>query len=489
MSESGAGYEYYKKSSVSGVKWTGMAEFFIRIFQFAVTIVLARLLTPEDFGLITLALILVKFVQLFIDLGLASTLIQKLEISEEHFNFSFTFLVLVSLLFALPLFLWPDALAGLLGNMDIAPLLKALAFVVPLSAVNVLPRVLLNRDLKFKELSMADLFSAFFYGLITVAFAFWIRNVWCFVYGVYAEQIVLGAVLWGYARWKPRYHFSLGIVKELFNFTSSVFGTRLLNFLNLNLLNIFINKFFGSVALGFFSLAYQVIDLPTQRIAKNIMKVMYPVLSKLQKNSADYRNMLLKSMFVMVLAIMPFFTILFLLAKPFVLIFYGEKWAEVIPVIKILCVAGFVRSLWTAISVVCLSSGRPQFELRLNLLVALLLFPSIFALSGLGMTVEIVAFALILTGIYFYGQFAVFKWLHISADVIWRQFKTPLIATAVLFFIMQLTFSLKIVEFNHGLVLKFLLTSLLSGGIYLAGLYILDKENLLGLVRLVLKNE
>lgn len=489
MSVNGQDYEFYKKSTISGVKWAGMAEFFIRIFQFAVTIGLARLLTPEDFGLITLALILVKFVQLFIDLGLASTLIQKMEINEQHFHFSFTFLFFASLLIWVPLFLKPEVFAILLGNSDISPLLKALSFMIPLSAVNVLPRVILNRNLKFKELSVADLFSSFGYGIVTIIFAIWLQNVWCFIYGVFAEQILLGIFLWGYAGWKPRFNFSIMVVKDLFNFTGSVFGTRLFNFLNLNLLNVLINKFFGSVALGFFALAYQVIDLPTQRIAKNIMKVMYPVLSKLQKKPVEYEIMLLKSMFVLLLTVLPFFALLFLLAKPFVLIFYGEKWLAVIPFIKILCAVGFIRSLWTGISVICLSSGRPQFELRLNFLMTLFLFPVIIFLAQFGMTAVLLAFAIIYALIYFYGQVAVFKWMRISLNAVADQFKVPLISTGILFLIIQLTLSLKIVNFDHQVLLKFIIISLLSGGIYLIGLFILDKKNLFNLIKLVFTNK
>ncbi|NIT57504.1 MAG: oligosaccharide flippase family protein, partial [Aliifodinibius sp.] len=90
--------------------------------------------------------------------------------------------------------------------------------------------------------------------------------------------------------WKPRLQFSWADIQEISRFSGSVFGTRILNFLNLNALHVLINKFFGSVALGLFSLVYQVIDLPTQRIAKTIMKVMYPILSKLQHKPKDYES-------------------------------------------------------------------------------------------------------------------------------------------------------------------------------------------------------
>ena len=107
-------YEFYKKSSIHGVKWTGGAEFFTRVFNFGVTVVLARLLTPEDFGLIALSLVVVYFIQLVIDFGISSAIIQKPEISSRHYNSSFFLVGLFSLLMSLLFFFESGFIANFL---------------------------------------------------------------------------------------------------------------------------------------------------------------------------------------------------------------------------------------------------------------------------------------------------------------------------------------------------------------------------------------
>ena len=481
-------YEFYKRSSIHGVKWTGAAEFFTRIFQFGVTIVLARLLTPEDFGLIALSLVVVYFIQLVIDFGISSAIIQKPDITPLHYNSSFLIVPFFSLLISVLFFYQSQVIANLLGNPNTSQLIKYLALLVILNGINFLPRVYLTRQLEFKKIAIAELLSIIAYGIFTIVFAFILRNVWCFVIGLVSEHLILGFFLWFFSRLKIRLEIHWASVKDLFNFSSVVFGTRLLNFFNINMLMILINKFFGSISLGLFSLAYQIIDLPTQRVAKNIMKVMYPILSKLQKNAADYEKILLNSLLIITLIILPFFTLLFILAKPFVLIFYGEKWIEAVPFIKILCIVGIIRSLWTGISVVSMSLGRPAFELFLNVIFGAVFFPSIYILNDYGLIPILISFSSILIFVFLFGYLKIFKWLGIPWNKIYQQFSKTLFSNLLVFILIYLLSNFFPFDISQSIWLKFLLIGTIGMGLYLAILYLLDKRYLQNMFKQFVKS-
>lgn len=460
----------------------------VRVFQFGVTILLARLLTPLDFGQITLALIAVKFIQLIIDFGVSSALIQKVKATRRHLNSAFSLLFTSSIFLAALLFVNPELIAGWLGNVEVANLIKYLSLVIPLSAFNVIPRVILNRHLSFRRIAAGEFISTVAFGIVTGAMALLLRNVWCFVYGVYAEQIVLGGVLWVFSGWKPRFRFSWTELQEMSRFSGSVFGTRILNFVNLNTLMVLISRFFGSATLGLFSLGYQIVDLPTQRIAKTIMKVVYPILSKLQHKPQDFESMLLNSLFVIILVTLPFFIILFLLAEPFVLLFYGEKWVAAIPFLKILCLVGLLRSLWTGISVVSMSLGKPQFELIINLVNLAFLIPGIFLIAPYGALAVIIYFAVLLLILFMYGQLRILQWMNLPFKKVINQFRVPLLSSLFLIALISIVIYFASIEYKELLIIKFAILILLAIAIYSLGVFFMDRKGFINLLKIVFKN-
>ncbi|MEJ2050457.1 MAG: oligosaccharide flippase family protein [Calditrichota bacterium] len=139
----GSSYEFYKKYSVHGIKWTGSVEIISRVFNFIITLVLARLLTPQDFGQIALALVGIKFVQLVVDFGVSSAIVQKPQITREHYDTSFTIIILFSIFISLFFTFASNLIAEVLGNSNIASLIKYLSVVIILGGFNIIPRAFL----------------------------------------------------------------------------------------------------------------------------------------------------------------------------------------------------------------------------------------------------------------------------------------------------------------------------------------------------------
>ena len=480
--------EFYKKSSVSGVKWIGFTEIVSRILQFLVTIIMARILLPNEYALITLALIIIKFVQLILDFGITSALIQLPEVSRDHYRSSFSVLLFLSGLILIVIVINPLFFSRIIGAVQLSELLRYLTIVIPLNALSVIPRVILMRNLEFKKISLAETVSTFFFAVLVGLFAIILRNIWCFIIGAIGQQVVLVVYLWWSSKWKPQLGFRWSDFKQLFRFSTSVFFTRLSNFLNINLLNVLINKFYGAAILGFFSLAYQIIDLPTQRIAKNIMKVMYPVLSQLQDRSDEYRDILLNYFLIIILITLPFFALIFLFAEPFIRFFYGEKWLNAVEFLRILCIVGFLRSLWTTISVVSMSIGRPQFELFLNLGYGFLLIPGLFLLQSQDVMIVIVYFTGTLCLFFSYGTFKIFKWMGVSISSLFRKIRTPLISGAMVISISLWVQTIDLLHFSNQTYFFYLIMAFLSGLSYLFFVYLMDHKMLTKVIRLIFPN-
>ncbi|GEM_PF-2786666 len=478
-------YQQAKASSVHGVKWTGAGEAATRSVSFMVTIGLARLLTPQDFGWIALTLIVVRFLQVLVDFGVSPALIQKVDTDDNHYHSVFTGLLALSILLAVALWLLADGIAGLLKTPPVGPLIRSLAWIVPLNALAVLPRVLLTRHLKFKQLALSEAAATLAYGSVAIGLAVWWRSVWCFVPAIIIEQLVLLGCLWFYSRWKPLFRLKLTEIKDVLPFGSAVFASRLLNFLNLNIISLFINYFFGSAVLGLYSLAFQIIDLPTQRVAKNFLKVLFPILSRLQQNLKDYTEIFLNYHFILMLIITPVFVSLFWLAEPFVLALYGEKWRAVIPVIRILSVVGFVRSTWTMVSAVSLSLGRPVFEMRLNAVQTILL--GVFI--PLGAMASFTMMLLVYTGILFvlllFAESRILHWLSVSFHSFSRRLRKPILLNGFL-----CAFLAAIIEFHFtsawsSVWIQLFTLSMFSALVYSLIFYLSDPQQFFQLIRLL----
>ena len=293
--------------------------------------------------------------------------------------------------------------------------------------------------------------------------------------------------LWWFSHFKPRMGVNLGCLKELYYFSSVVFGTGIMNFFNFNIFQILINKFYGSVSLGMFSLAFNIIDLPTQRLAKNVMKVMYPILSKLHQNSHDYEKMFINYMVIIVLIISPFYIFLFQLSKPFILIFYGAQWSGAISLIKILCVVGFLRSLWTGISVVSMSLGRPQFELYLNLLFATLLFPGIFIFHRYGLETVLLLYTSSLLVVFIFGFGKVLNWLKVTLRKTMAVLRLPFVSNLILFISLYFILQYFMSDNNQMNMVKLILISGGTSILYMLILYIIDKKSCQNLVKQIIQ--
>lgn len=422
-----------RSKSSQGVKWAGIAEIAIRVLQFLTTVILARILLPEHFGIIGIAYIFVRLVTVIFDFGISSALIQKKDVSELHFSSAFLFYFVTAILFSVLIIFNADWLAQYFEEPRIESILFVLTIIFITNWLGVVPRVRLMRDLQFKLTSLIETFAILSSSVVAVISAFAGQGVWSFVYGLIAQNFTMMLLFNIYGGWKINWQFSRGAFSEVFRYGTMVLGTRIINYLNVNTPVFFIGKFLGSAQLGFFNFAYNLIDLPVQRISKNIMRVMFPAFSKIQEDSKGYKELYLQTNYLLTLLIFPIMFGLLLVAPQFIVVIYGDKWEAAILPMQILCIAGLIRSIWPIISVALMSLGKPEIELRLNLGVTLLLVPATFLLVGLGIEYVSLIFSGLILIFFLIGMYFTMTVVDITLKQYIKSIRLPVIATAVFY--------------------------------------------------------
>lgn len=474
-------FETIQQKSSRGIKWQGLAELFIRFFQFAVTIVLARLLLPQDFGLINVALIFTQLAYVLFDLGFSSALIQKKEVTEAHYSTTFT-LYLISATFFYLLVLSASSFAAAFFKQDVLrSVLSTLAIIFFLYALRAIPQIRLMRAMRFKLYGVLQMISVTAYGLVTIFSAWQGRGVWSFVYGSLAEQMTLTLLVYVFAFWRPRLGFDRSLLKELAFFGGNVMGTRLTGYLNSNAPNFVIGRALGTVQLGYYSIAYQLVDFPVQRISKNVLRVMFPALSQVQDDPENFKKLYLQTIYHLALVTFPIFAGLTLIAPQFVRIFYGEKWLAAIVPLQILTIIGLARSVWATTSVVFLAKGKPYIEFYINMLYFCLLLPALIFSASSGLEGVATTVAVLLLLFLFIAQWKATALVGISWLETLRSFLTPLAGVSA-FMVTDTILRLYLLK-NIPDSVQLMITIFLSASIYISIIIRRDRDFLRRIVR------
>lgn len=425
------------RRSAQGVKWVGLAEILIRLLQYGATLIVARLLGAKAIGIWALFLMFAQLAFVLFDFGFSSALIQRKAIRREHFSAAFMIYLGSAAVYTLVMWLGAPVTARFFKHPELTFSFQLLAPLFLLYALNALPRIRLQRDMRFKRFSVIQLSGVVvqlgtILTLVLNGFGFS-----SFVYGILAEQIIL-TVLFNALAFTP---VSLRIDKEAFmelwHYGIRVLGTRVVAYLNANIPGFIIGKLIGLEALGFYNIAYQLVDFPVQRISKNVLRVMFPAFSKLQDDPQSYKTLYYQVVYYLGLILTPLFAGLALVAPWLIPVFYGAQWQPAVIPLQFLALVGFSRSIWTTISVIFLSRGVPEKELRLNLALAFTLIPAIIWAAHHGLNTVTFTVAVLLWIFVNIGQWMAFRIAAISWWQVTRHM-LPAVVGALLFTVADL---------------------------------------------------
>jgi O-antigen/teichoic acid export membrane protein len=363
----------------SGLAWKVASQIFRQLSRVVVVVILARLLTPAEYGLAAMVLVFSSLVLIFTDLALGAALVQREELSERDRSTVFWTSVSAGVAFTLlgVALSWP--LAAFYGEPQVQPLFAVLSLGFIVTALGTAHSALLNREMRFKSLELRMMAGTFLGGAIGVGVALGGYGAWAIIAQQLAISCVSTVLLWAFSPWRPRLTFSLASLRSLGGFSANVFGTRVLFYLNRKLDHMLIGRFLGAAALGAYAVAYNVMLVPLSRIAQPVVEVLFPAMSRIQHDRARMAAMWLRANRMIGAITIPAMVGLMIVAPEFVRTVFGARWEEAIPVIQILAWVGLLQSLQRLNSSVLQACDRTATLLRYSVVV---LAASVIAFAG-----------------------------------------------------------------------------------------------------------
>ncbi len=360
--------EKFKTETVSAIGWVLSSQLITQVVSFIIGIVLARLLLPDDFGLIAMMMVFYGLAGILLDVGLGQALIQKKNVQEEHFSSVFWLNFLIGCVLGGTLFFVSPWLSDFYGRVELEGMFKVLSINFPIASLAIVYNARFAKELKFKYLQLSEMLAMVVSGIVAIVLAAYEYGYWSLVAQRLSQQIVLTTMVWSLSSWSPKLKISFTAIKELFVFSASIFFTQLLRYSHSSLDRLLLGKFMGGSVLGLYDKAYSLMLFPLRNVSSVIGKVMFPALSLIQSDKVRTSKVYIRSVRAIALVTYPMMAGLFVVADSFVLGILGENWVGLIPLLRIFCVAGFISSILTVTGSLYLSQGAAARQFRVSLI-------------------------------------------------------------------------------------------------------------------------
>lgn len=389
-----------KQKTVSGLFWSFTDNFAKLGITFVIGIILARLLTPREFGLIGMTTIFIAVSQSFIDSGFTQALIRKKDCTQADYSTVFYFNLFISFIFYALLF----SAGGLISQFFNEPLLErivqVLGLVLIINALTIVQQAQLIRAINFKLQTSISIISALISGAIGISMAFAGYGVWSLVATTLSSAFVTMLLLWLWNGWRPSRTFSRDSLTEMFSFGSRLLVSGLINTVYQNIYLLVIGRYFSAAILGYYTRAQEFKKVPSQNITSVIQRVSYPVLSTIQddvpKLRAAYRKLIQSTMLITFVLMLGLAAV----AEPLIITLIGEQWRQSIVYLQLLCFVGMFYPLHAMNLNMLKVQGRSDLFLRLEIIKKLLAVPTI--IIGVIFGIEIMIMGMIVNTLIAY---------------------------------------------------------------------------------------
>lgn len=330
---------------VRGAFWNAAERSCISLLLFISNIVLARLLSPDDFGYVGVLTVIISVSDVIVDCGLSTALIQKTHTSQIDYSTIFFWDSALSIFFYILFFLGSSFISSFFEQESLSPLMKVLGLTLIFNSLTIVQRTYLTKFMKFKKLARINATSTLIGAVLGVICAFVGFGVWSLIIKLLSRAVVCCALFWITSEWIPRLKCSMYSLRSLFRFSGFVFLTTLSENLYTNIISVVIGKNFSSTILGYFTQARKLEDVPRQTIASVVNNVTFSAFSSLQNNMNKLEKGV-KDSFRLISYISFSLTIfLIVVAKPIIVLLFSEKWMGAIPYFQIICLYGLLMSI------------------------------------------------------------------------------------------------------------------------------------------------
>lgn len=328
-----------KHQAVKGVMWSAVERFSVQGIQFILTIIIARLVLPSDYGLIAMLGIFLAIAQVFVDSGFSNALIQKKDRTETDFSTVFYFNIFISIIIYFLLYISAPYISTFYKEPELSSVTRWIGLNIIISSFSIVQRAKLTINVDFKRQAKASLVAVLVSGAIGIFLAYKGWGVWALVAQTLSNSLLNTLLLWIFAKWIPKWVFSRESFHTLFSFGSKLLLSGLLHTIYINLYSLVIGRRYSSMDVGFYNRAYQFANFPSINIVGIINRVIFPIQCEMQDDNERLKTSFIKYLRMSCFIIFPLMIIMAVLSKPFILLLLTEKWLPAAELLSILCFA------------------------------------------------------------------------------------------------------------------------------------------------------
>jgi Membrane protein involved in the export of O-antigen and teichoic acid len=427
-----------KTKVIHGLTWSFTSQVGTVGSQFIITVILARLLSPGDFGLLGMITVFTGFATIFNDMGISGALIQKQDTDEKHLSSAFWLNIIIGVILTLLMMAASPLIARFYDVPQLEPLIIGMSLNYFIASFTIVQQAILTKDMDFKRLAARDIVAVIAGGLVGITLAYRGFGVWSLVYQSITFTLMNVILLWTVSPWRPKFIFSKEAILDIFKFSANLTGFSIVNFFGRNVDYLLIGKFLGAEALGFYTLAYKLMMVPLQNISWVISRVMFPAYSKIQNNLIKLGDTYLKTVKAVSLVTFPMMFILFVVAPEFVVFIFGPQWEPTVIIIRVLCICGAMQSIGVLSSTIYQSLNETRTQFRLQLAATLIV--TVAVIAGLNFGIKGVALFYTLQYLIWFNinYFVVLKLLNLKLRNLYANLKTAFTINAILILILFL---------------------------------------------------
>ncbi len=392
--------ESLKDKTLSGIFWSIINTLSIQGTQFYIGIVLARLLSPEEFGTVSLMTIFISVSTLFINSGFGSALIKKQDCTQQDYSTVFYYNLLIAGVCYLIIFLISGWIADFYKQPILKDLIRVFGFVLIIDSFSMIQVTLATKRIDFKIIAKVSLVAGIISGIVAIILAYIGYGIWSLVIRALCSSLISSCLYWIWNKWRPSLTFNTASFKEMFAFGSKLLGSSIVAKVFEGMNAVVIGKYISVAELGYFMRAESLKNLPVQNFSSIISKVSYPALAKLTHDSTalktGYKKLMIMTMFISFF----FMFLLAAIAKSLVLILLTEKWRFSIGYLQLLCFVGVLYPMHSLNMNILILKGKTGRYFKLTVVKQMLMIPGLVIAVFIG--IKGMIYYMILNGVLNY---------------------------------------------------------------------------------------
>ena len=461
------------KSKVkNGLKWTFIDQILSQIIFLVFSIFLARILTPAMFGIVGMITIFSNFAIIFIDLGFSAALIQKKEVSPTQYSSVFWLNLGIGFFMYALFYISAPMISQFYNQPELIVYIRVICLSFIITSLSAVQANLLIKELQFKKKVIINWIAMLIGYVVAFVLAYKGYGVWALVMMTLTTAVLNSIMYWIVSKWTPLFVFEWKTIKELSNYGFNFLGDSSVNYWSRNFDNFIIAKVLGSNDLGIYTRAYSLMLLPLRNVTTIVTKVMFPAFSQKQDDLQVLKKYYLNIIQYIALITFPLMIGLSLVSKEFVLLFFGNKWSAMIPVLSILSGLGAIQSIISLNGLIYNSLGKVNIAFRVSILTNIVLIIAFvigvnYGLIGVAYS-YLIGSALLLIPMY---KIAI-KQLSISLLEVFDVLRGIMFATLIMAIVLIVINNYTELSLLSGLILKILI----SAAVYMMLVVFFEKE-------------